>query len=259
MAQLVVIEGANRGAVYPLFPQNNRLGRDAELEVMLPDEQISRVHAEISSAADGFRLADLGSRNGTFLNGVRCEHAALLPGDTIRLGGVRLLFCEDAAVAGNRLLQAGLSTLHAATAERSPGEPLAGPVMQPRELLGDSPEMREVTRRIFKAAAAPGHVLICGESGTGKELVARAVHRNSPRRGGPFIAINAALLSGQMLHSELFGHEKGAFTGAVALRKGAFELGGCVVLGKSRRCAGVPSARIEDEPLHVAGKTRTKQ
>ena len=91
-------------------------------------------------------------------------------------------------------------------------------------LVGDSPAMRRVRQQVLAVAESHGTVLICGESGTGKEVVARAVHELSPRAGEPFLAVNCAALSESLLESELFGHERGAFTGAERLRKGRFEL-----------------------------------
>jgi len=91
------------------------------------------------------------------------------------------------------------------------------------EIVGEAPAMQEVFRAIGRLSRSNITVLINGESGTGKELVARALHRHSPRANGPFIAINIAAIPKELLESELFGHEKGAFTGAAAQRKGRFE------------------------------------
>jgi two-component system nitrogen regulation response regulator GlnG len=91
------------------------------------------------------------------------------------------------------------------------------------EILGQAPAMQEVFRAIGRLSRSSMTVLITGESGTGKELVARALHRHSPRSGRPFIALNTSAFTAELLESELFGHEKGSFTGAEALRRGRFE------------------------------------
>jgi Nif-specific regulatory protein len=99
-------------------------------------------------------------------------------------------------------------------------------------MIGDSPRLRELQRNILRAAQTNSTVLITGETGTGKELVARALHQNSTRAGQPFMAVNCAALAETLLESELFGHEKGAFTGAFAQKKGRLEIaaGGTVFL-----------------------------
>lgn len=91
-------------------------------------------------------------------------------------------------------------------------------------LLGQSKLMSEVRNLVEKVAASEANVLILGETGTGKELVARSIHENSDRKNGPFVPINCGAIPAELLESELFGHEKGAFTGAVSARKGRFEL-----------------------------------
>ena len=102
---------------------------------------------------------------------------------------------------------------------------LAAPVEQPRtpEIIGEAPAMQEVFRAIGRLSHSNITVLINGESGTGKELVAHALHRHSPRAASPFIALNMAAIPKDLMESELFGHEKGAFTGAANLRRGRFE------------------------------------
>ncbi len=102
----------------------------------------------------------------------------------------------------------------------------------PGNILGNSPAIQELRRKILLAAPTNSTILITGESGTGKELIANAVHEASPRRDGPYIKVNMAALPENLIESELFGHERGAFTGAVAQKKGRFELanGGTIFL-----------------------------
>ncbi len=99
-----------------------------------------------------------------------------------------------------------------------------------QDMVGGSASMRRVSSLIKRVAANDSTVLLCGESGTGKELAARAIHRASPRRNGPFVAVNCAAIPADLLESELFGYEKGAFTGATAQRKGQFEIAQCGTL-----------------------------
>ncbi|HXQ30734.1 MAG TPA: nitrogen regulation protein NR(I) [Steroidobacteraceae bacterium] len=110
-----------------------------------------------------------------------------------------------------------------AAMQTAPASDTAGASGQIPELLGQAPAMQEVFRSIGRLSRSSMTVLITGESGTGKELVARALHRHSPRAAKPFIALNTSAFTPELLESELFGHEKGAFTGADALRRGRFE------------------------------------
>ncbi|HYL74112.1 MAG TPA: sigma 54-interacting transcriptional regulator [Bryobacteraceae bacterium] len=144
-------------------------------------------------------------------------------------------------------------------------ERLATELKLEHDMVGESTKLRELQRQIGKAAPVNSTVLILGESGTGKELVARAIHRNSLRAGGPFVAINCAALADTLLESELFGHEKGAFTGAIAAKKGKLELaeGGTVFLDEIGELSPLLQAKLlrvlqQREMEHVGGTKTIK-
>ena len=116
-----------------------------------------------------------------------------------------------------------IALIRRATSETPMAAPAAVAAAEPAEILGQAPAMQEVFRAIGRLSQSNATVLITGESGTGKELVARALHRHSPRAPGPFVAINTAAMPKDLLESELFGHERGSFTGAQQQRRGRFE------------------------------------
>jgi two-component system response regulator HydG len=131
------------------------------------------------------------------------------------------------------------------------------------DMVGVSAKMRELQRQIGKVAPSNSTVLILGESGTGKELVARAIHRNSLRAAGPFVAINCAALADTLLESELFGHEKGAFTGAIAQKMGKLEMaqGGSVFLDEIGELSQLLQAKLlrvlQQREMERVGGTKT--
>ena len=120
------------------------------------------------------------------------------------------------------------------------------------QIVGDAPALREVLQKVEQVAPTHSTVLLRGETGTGKELVAHAIHINSPREPKPFVRVNCAALAAGVLESELFGHEKGAFTGAVARRPGRFELadGGTLFLDE---CGDIPHGRAGQAAARPAG------
>jgi two-component system, NtrC family, nitrogen regulation response regulator GlnG len=120
-------------------------------------------------------------------------------------------------------VDAAVDLVRRALAESGEAEPVGEDMAKVPEILGQAPAMQEVFRAIGRLSQSNATVLITGESGTGKELVARALHRHSSRASGPFIALNTAAIPRDLLESELFGHERGAFTGAAAQRHGRFE------------------------------------
>jgi DNA-binding NtrC family response regulator len=195
------------------------LGRSSTSTVVLDDASVSRRHALIRRDDRGDHvIIDLGSSNGTFVNGGRVNLPLVLQdGDELRLGDVKLTFASpsDADRAPpERELQFSSAR---ATLDRDDA------ASSRVRLIGTGAAMGEVFRLMARAAASPIPVLVQGETGTGKELVARGIHENSPRAHGPFIAINCSALPEGVLESELFGHRRGSFTGAVHDRPGLFE------------------------------------
>jgi Nif-specific regulatory protein len=132
-------------------------------------------------------------------------------------------------------------------------------------MVGVSVKLRDLERQIAKVAPSNSTVLILGESGTGKELIARALHRNSLRAAGPFVAINCAALTETLLESELFGHERGAFTGAITQKKGKLEIaeGGTVFLDEIGELSPVLQAKLlrvlQQREMERVGGTKTIQ
>jgi DNA-binding NtrC family response regulator len=178
----------------PLVGERLVLGRDARCDLRLEDATVSGAHAELCRDGARWLLRDLSSTNGVRVNGARVREAWVDRGDVITVGRTSL-----------RVEAAG---------ETDGGD---------EELAGASGPMRALRGEVRRFAEAPYPALVTGESGAGKELVARALHRGSPRAKGPFVAVNCGALSPEVVESELFGHERGAFTGAVARRRGLFE------------------------------------
>lgn len=164
------------------------------------DRLVSRVHAQLELRDDGAWVRDLGSRNGTFIEGVRVGYARVPTNGTITVGNTRV-------------------SVTLASVERAvwPSDHF-GP------LIGTGPRMRELFLRLSRVAPSDAAVLIQGETGTGKELVARAIHQASPRAKRPLVVVDCGAMPANLLESELFGHAKGAFTGAAQMHLGAVEV-----------------------------------
>ncbi|MGH9870755.1 MAG: sigma 54-interacting transcriptional regulator [Candidatus Polarisedimenticolia bacterium] len=196
-----VVSGKDAGMTVPLDRQVFVIGRAPDCEMVLHDETVSWRHVSLEKTDGGLRVRDLGSRNGTFVGGQRIEAAFTQTGARIRAGRTTLELRGDA----DRQVVPGS------------GSGLA-------EMIGRSAAMRGVYDAIQKAAQSRVPVLLCGETGTGKDLAARALHASGPRSRGPLVPLNCAAIPPDMLEDELFGHARGAFTGAVTDRVGAFDL-----------------------------------
>jgi DNA-binding NtrC family response regulator len=177
------------------------IGSSPECDLVLEDPTVSRLHARLEYEREGFRLTDLQSKNGVRVDGVCVRDATLEAGQEIRLGEVSLRFALDARVVEVELAR-----------ESSFGR-----------LIGVSSQMREIFALLARVAPSDATVLIEGASGTGKELVAEAIHLHSRRADGPLVVFDCSAVASDLIESELFGHVRGAFTGAVADRQGVFE------------------------------------
>jgi DNA-binding NtrC family response regulator len=175
------------------------VGRNSACRVVLDDGKVSAVHAEFVATEQGVRVRDLGSRNGTFVGGVRVGEIYLLTTTKLRLGETEVAF-EPA-----RPERITVSAI-----------PQFGP------LVAQSQGMRAIFERLSKVSPTDLTLLITGETGTGKELVAHAVHLGSSRAKKPFVVVDCGSIPPTLAEATLFGHERGAFTGAVDKRLSPF-------------------------------------
>lgn len=175
------------------------VGRHAACGLVLEDPLVSAVHAELVATPEGVRLRDKGSSNGTFLGGARVLEAFLVGPCRLLLGETTLEFEPSAP---QRIELPGVTSVG--------------------RLVGSAPAMQRVFQLITRGAPTELTVLLLGETGTGKELAARAIHDGSPRKAGPFVVVDCGSIPPSLAEAHLFGHEAGAFTGAVERRVSPF-------------------------------------
>jgi len=199
-SKLVVVTGPDKGRELLLGDAVYRVGKLESCDLPLTDATVSRQHLELEVVAEGLRVRDLGSKNGSYYQGARFATIVIGTGAGVKLGVTELL-----VVGPDEKLPL----------EVWEGEQFGG-------LLGASLAMRRLFAVIAKVAPSGAPVLIRGETGTGKELVASAIHANSPRASKPFVVGDLASITGTLIDSELFGHVRGAFTGADRDRSGLF-------------------------------------
>jgi DNA-binding NtrC family response regulator len=199
---LRVLNRATEPREYRLLKGSCVVGAGKEADLIVADETVSRRHVEFSLVAEGVAVRDLGSHNGTYYLGQRLQNAVLGIGSTVHLGRAELR------------LEADRESLA-----------IEKPELRDRygELISGSPTVQKLFALLARLESSLVNVLIEGESGTGKELIARAIHQYSPASAGNLVALNCAGMDRSLARSELFGHKRGAFTGAVDAREGAFE------------------------------------
>ena len=185
------------------------VGAHASCDLVLSDPQVSRRHAELAVVPDGIRIRDLGSTNGTWWQGTKVADVVVPRGATVQFGETPV-----------RIAAADAPSLPPSDRDHF------------GSMAGKSVGMRELFAVLEMAAPSDATVLIEGESGTGKELAARAIHEASARAQGPFVIVDCSAIAENLVDSHLFGHVRGAFTGAERDRKGAFveASGGTLVL-----------------------------
>ncbi len=205
-----VVSGADAGLVRDIEASVIRVGARRGNDVQLSDSKVSGLHCEIRVDDRGYRLRDLDSTNGTYVSGLRINDVYIQPGAQIALGGTRLKFDP----LGDSV------EIELSDTDRF------------GSMIGRSVKMREMFARLEKLSKSDTTVLVTGETGVGKELVAEALHDHSPREKGAFVVLDCGSIPPNLIESELFGHERGAFTGATNSYAGAFERahGGTVFL-----------------------------
>ena len=199
---LTVIDGPSRGLRARIDASGKaRVGTAEGSTLRLTDRAVSRIHCELEVHQDVVTLRDLGSTNGTFIGEARVRDVDLRVGAVVRCG----------------------STTFAIEAVSEPSFLAISDHESFGELVGGSFEMRRVYAVLERVAASGSTLLVQGETGTGKDVVARSVHAASSRADGPFVPVDCGAIPETLFESELFGHVRGAFTGALANRAGAFE------------------------------------
>ena len=198
---LAILEGSQKGTVFPCPLGTTVIGSATSSQVCLNDPTVSRVHAEVIVGQDRVLIRDCESTNGTYVEEVQVRDADVREGHRIRVGSTVL-----------RLERANETLI----AELSANERFG-------DMVGRSPAMRAVFSILERVAPTDARVLLQGETGTGKDLAARAIHENSRRADGPYVAVDCGAIAESLFESELFGHVRGAFSGAVSDRTGVIE------------------------------------
>ncbi|MFH1262683.1 MAG: sigma 54-interacting transcriptional regulator [Pseudomonadota bacterium] len=201
-SKISIVEGDGGAREFTVDKGTISIGTSEGCDLQIKDETVSRNHAEIVKTKEGYLIRDLGSTNGTFVGGLKVKEAFLSANSIIKIGKTRIKFIpqdEQLEIYPSKKTRFG-------------------------DLIGRSLEMRKIFGVLEKIAPTNVTVVVVGETGTGKELVAKALHQHSKRARNPFIVFDCGAVAENLIESELFGHERGSFTGATTTRQGAFEL-----------------------------------
>jgi DNA-binding NtrC family response regulator len=198
-----VIDGPDRGATFTIdssWPSPVLVGKSPACAVRLADPEVSRRHATLELAGHRMKLTDLDSTNGTSVDGLAIGAAYLAGGEAVRLGRTAMRFTRHGAL-----------------------RPPVAAASSFGRVIGESVAMKRIYPICHRLAVSNVPVIVEGETGTGKEVLAEALHEQGPRAELPFVVFDCTTVAPNLVESELFGHEKGAFTGAAAARRGVFE------------------------------------
>ena len=234
-ATLSVVRGPDRGTRLEVERETVVAGAATGCDLVLTDPAVSSRHFELTATRAGFVLTDLGSTNGTTVEGLRVGSCRLDAATSIQIGRTRIRFSPAR----------GSVEVPLSAADRF------------GSLLGGSAAMRRAFAVLERVAATDATVLLEGESGTGKELAAQSLHAASPRAEGPLVVVDCGAIPEGLVESELFGHERGAFTGADRSRQGSFEAasGGTVLLDE----IGELPLAVQPKLLRVLESRRVKR
>jgi DNA-binding NtrC family response regulator len=200
-ARLAVIKGPDEGLSLEAAGKLIKVGTSADSDFVLSDPLVSRRHCEILLTESGFRVRDVNSTNGVLLHGTRVHDASFDRTCELALGATRLTV-----------------TLLAEAEDREQSN-----ASQFQDVIGRSAKMRELFADLERLAPSTLSVLLEGETGSGKDVIAESLHRASARSDGPYVVFDCGAVAPTLVESELFGHERGAFTGATQVRAGVFE------------------------------------
>lgn len=198
---LSVVDGPDKGETGTFEKPVIRIGADPLCDIVLTDPTVSRTHAEVRRRGENYELVDLQSTNGTFIDGISVGRVEITPGSTFQVGRTQIRFAsqkEQVAIEVTDRTRYG-------------------------NIVGQSAALREIFSIMDRVAPSDLSVVIEGETGTGKELIAQAIHEQSARKSKPFVVFDCSAFPATLLESELFGHEKGAFSGAMNRHRGVFE------------------------------------